>query len=75
VVRPLFDQRIFLENFVRVFWAEEEVLDIGYKTEILRRKVVFGSTDITRLECAATRCENILKVGSHHFDQCDPELS
>jgi hypothetical protein len=67
--------RIFLKNLVWVFWAEEVVLDLGCKAEILRRKIVLRAQILQDLNVQQQRCENILKFGSQHFDQCDPELS
>jgi hypothetical protein len=67
--------RIFFKNLVWVFWAEEEVLDLGCKAEILRRKIVLRAQILQDLNVQQQCCENILKFGFQHFDQCDPELS
>jgi len=66
--------RIFLKNLVWVFWAEEKALDFGCKAEILR-KFVLRAQILQDLNVQQQRCENILKFGSQHFDQCDPEVS
>jgi hypothetical protein len=34
----LIDQGLLLESLVWVFWEEEEEVDFGYKTEVLRKK-------------------------------------
>jgi hypothetical protein len=67
--------RIFLKNHVWVFWAGEKALDFGCKAEILRRKIVLRAQISQDLNVQQQRCENILKFGSQHFDQCDPEVS
>ena len=41
------------------FQTEEDVLDVGCETEILRKKTVFR-TNITRLECTATPLRELL---------------
>jgi hypothetical protein len=66
--RPLINQGLLLEGVVLVFYAGEEVLDIGCKSEILWKET-FLNRNIRRLEYTAAAPQ----VGCH--SNCDPALS